>query len=60
MVWEENDEECEKLLLRVIEALPRLKQYRLSQAQKAFIERFEEMVEHEKRQASLMASEVVL
>lgn len=58
MEWQ-NDEECEKLLLRVIEALPRLKGYRLTEAQKAFIEKFEQIVEGQKRQVRLVVEEVV-
>ncbi len=41
MVWE--GEEGEELLGGLIEALPRLRQYRLSEAQRVFIEKLEEM-----------------
>jgi hypothetical protein len=41
MEWERSDDE--ELLLKVIEALPRLRKYRLSGPQMAFIERIEKM-----------------
>jgi hypothetical protein len=58
-MMEGEDEECEQLLLRVIEALPRLKQYRLSLAQKAFTQKFEELIEQEKNRSSLVSNQVV-
>ena len=41
MPWE--DEEEEKLLRELIEALPRLKQYHLTEAERVFVEKLEEM-----------------
>jgi hypothetical protein len=41
MGWEQDEDE--ELLQKVIEALPRLKQYRLSEPQRAFLERIERM-----------------
>jgi predicted KAP-like P-loop ATPase len=42
MTWE-RDENEEELLARLIEALPRLKQYHLSEPQKVFVEMLEKM-----------------
>jgi hypothetical protein len=58
MEWDIDKNE-EELLREVIEALPRLKQYRLSGAQKIFVEKLERIVEQAKREASLSVNEMI-
>lgn len=41
MEWQQDEDE--ELFRSVIDALPRLKQYRLSESQRVFIERIEKM-----------------
>jgi hypothetical protein len=58
MEWDLGKNE-EELLREVIEALPRLKQYRLSGAQRVFVEKLERIVEQVKQEESLNMNEMI-
>lgn len=54
--WEREEEE---LIHDVVDTLPRLKQYRLSEPQKVFLEKLEGMVEQATKRASLAINETI-
>ena len=50
MEWQQEDDV--ELLQKVIETLPRLKQYKLSEPQRVFVEKLEEMKQKVEEQMS--------